>query len=326
MPWHCYHSRDPAASAATLLPTSETPVIFNAFLRFAARLFMPGIAREMAREGQMDFRKQGADREYDLGNYIRVEDNGSDTTIIAFAGMAVLFAGMPQFEFRSILKKAGQGCNLIFVRDTRRAGYCEAPDGTPTGLQFYERIIREALDQLGSKYNIALGASAGGAGAFYVSSRLPIHQIITFSPGFPPEVYFAPATQLHTYFGLWRLIREPMAYFEVLLVTLAGLYIYRRAKQLRGEEGIPDIMGDYLRMKPEPPRATIFYGERCRPDSNQARMFQHVPQIHLRPVPTGRHNCAGVLKHLGTLESSIAEEIEAGLSAWQAGQKDAATA
>ncbi len=309
-------SRRFATLSANLLQ-QESSVIRNFLIKLISRLFMPGIAKEMEREGQFDFQKRGPEEEYDYSQYIQVEDNGSDVTIVSFAGMAVLFAGMPQFEFRHMLKRAAKGCNLVFVRDLRRAGYCQAPDGTPTGLDFYERIVGDALKQLGSKYNIAMGASAGGAGAFYVSSRLPIHQIITFSPGFPPEVYFNRRTQLSTYFNLWRLIREPAAYFEVLLVTVGGMYVYHRACKLLGEKGIPDITGDYLKIKPAPPRATIFYGERCVPDRNQALLHRDIPQVTIRPVDTGRHNCAGFLRKQGQLVAVLTEEIEAGLSAWR---------
>lgn len=267
-------------------------------------------------EDRFELRPEDGGEAIDYGQYIQIEDNGADVTIVSFAGMAILFAGMPQFEFRRILRESAKGCNLVFVRDMRRTGYLEAPDGTATGADFYTRLVGDALERLGSTYNIALGASAGGAEAFYLASRLPIHQIITFAPAFPPEVYLEWRTQLATYFNIRQLLREPAAYFEVLLVTLGGVYLHRRASRLLGKDWMPDITASYQGIEPEPPRATIFYGERSIPDRNQALMHQDIPQIHVRPLPTGRHNCAGFLKKRGQLGEALSKEIEAGRSEW----------
>lgn len=58
-----------------------------------------------------------------------VENNGADITIFCFASGAVLYAGLPTFEFRKILQDTGCKLNLVFLRDIRRMGYHVAPDG-----------------------------------------------------------------------------------------------------------------------------------------------------------------------------------------------------
>lgn len=291
--------------------------IFNWFLRAAARVFLPSIAKEMEREGQLDFRDKPKGGEYDLSDYLRVEDNGSDVTIFSFAGMAVLFAGMPQFEFRKMLVGNGKKYNLVFLRDIHRAAYTLAPDGTNRGWEFFPRIVKETMEQLGSKYNVAMGASAGGAGAFYNCAYIPFNQVVTFSPGFPQDIYINGRVFWQALFDIKKLFREPAAYFEVLMVVLGARYVWRRLCRINGHDQIPDITAGYLAAKPKPPRATIFYGMRCAPDTEQAMRLKDIPSIKLVPVNSGRHNCAADLKKQGLLAKAIADEIEAGVAEWR---------
>ena len=291
----------------------------NFFIKLLSRIFMPSLARSMEQEGTFDFTDPGiSSGDFDRSQFIQVEDNGSDVTIVSFAGMAVLYAGMPQFEFRQMLKENDNNYNLVFVRDPRRAGYFEHPTGGPGGIDFYMPLVNETLEQLGSTYNVAIGASAGGAGAFYVSSFARIHQIVAFAPGFPPRVYIEPGRQLRTYFNLKKLLTEPAAYAEVVLVTLGANLVWRKICRVHGEENVPDITQCYLDVTPQPPRATIIFGARCAPDAAQAAYHKDIPSITLMPLDSGRHNCAADLKKKGMLGKTILGEIEAGLAAWRA--------
>lgn len=256
--------------------------------------------------------------EIDLSDYLHVENNGSDVTVFSFAGAAVLFAGMPQFEFKKLLAEHGKGYNLVFLRDPQRSAFTKAPDGSYRGLKFFQGLIGDVMEELGSSYNVALGASAGGSGAFYLSTQMPIQQLITFSPAFPSSAYTDPATPRRAFFDFKKLLMEPKAYFEVLFVTLGARFIWRKVSKAVGEENIPDLARLYAETKPVPPRATIFYGRRCRPDSAQAESLRHLPTIRLRPVESGRHNCAADLKKQGILGKVIMDEIEAGLHEWRA--------
>ena len=268
----------------------------------------------MEAEGQFQKRMQeeGGPRASD---YLLVEDNGAEVTIIAFAGIAVLYAGMPQFEFHRMLKRIGIPTNLIMVRDIQRSAYCLTPDGKPNGTVFYENMIHSALKQLNSKYNVAMGASAGGAAAFYFSGRLPIDHIITFSPGFPAEIYTNYKTRLMVLGNMKQLFREPGAYAEVLLVTYGATLFDRRIKRLSNGAGAVDVLKGYLSAKPAPARVSLFYGEDCIPDRNQADMMRPYDTVHLRPLPTGRHNCASFLHKQGKLISTLKEEVVLGMQA-----------
>jgi hypothetical protein len=300
--------------------------ILNFFIKLASRIFMPTLAKNMAEEGTFDFTESGAPgSELDRSEFIQVEDNGSDVTIVSFAGAAVLFAGLPQFEFRQMLKENDNNYNLVFVRDPRRSAYFEHPNGGPGGIEFYMPLVNETLEALGSTYNVALGASAGGAGAFYVSAFTRIHQIIAFAPVFPPELYIDPWNQLKSYFDLKKLLTEPAAYAEVVLIILAAHLIIWKVHRVHGKDNVPNITQSYLDVTPQPPRATIFYGERCVQDRAQAMYHKDIPTIHLRPVDSGRHNCAGDLKKKGLLGKTILAEIDAGRDAWRRAQTGTTT-
>lgn len=293
--------------------------ILNFFIKLASRIFMPDLAKNMAHEGTFDFTESGAPGDtLDRGRFIQVEDNGSDVTIVSFAGAAVLFAGLPQFEFRQMLKENDNNYNLVFVRDPRRSAYFEHPEGGKGGLEFYMPLVNEVLEELGSSYNVALGASAGGFGAFYVSSFTNIQQIIAFAPIFPPELYVNPKNQFKSYFDIRKLLTQPAAYAEVVLIIIAAHLVIWKVYRIHGKENVPDITQCYLDVKPSPPRATIFYGERCVQDRAQALYHKDIPSVHLHPIDSGRHNCAGDLKKRGLLGKTILAEIDAGRAEWRA--------
>ena len=292
--------------------------ILNALLKLLIRIFVPRYARDLEHEGQFDFRKKIVDRrDIDPSVYINVEDNGSDVTVISFAGMGLLYAGMPRFEFRRTLREGGRSYNLIFVRDVHRAFYCMAPDGSPSGLAFFEGLLRDALSQLHSKYNVAIGTSGGASIAFYLSRDLPLHQIIGFNATFPLDVYSSRANRRAALLDFRKLITAPGPYIEILLITFGGRLVYNRMCRLLGEENVPDITKCYLSKRPRPARATIYYSARCRPDAEQALLLKDIPTITIKPVDCNRHNFMEEWVRSGRMGQAIKEEIEAGLAAWR---------
>ncbi|MBL7648101.1 MAG: hypothetical protein JNK74_18105 [Candidatus Hydrogenedentes bacterium] len=309
---------------SVLFPKRDFMAILNYLVKLVTRTFMPELSRNMESEGTFNFNDpQSAQGDVDLSRYIQVEDNGSDVTIVSFAGMAVLFAGMPQFEFRNMLKEDRNNYNLVFLRDPYRTGYFRQPDGGGDGADFYPELVNQTLARLGSTYNVAIGASAGGYVAFYVSSRAKIDQIVAFSPCFPPEVYLGLKNQLKVYFNLPQLLRSPADFAEVFLVTVAAQLVWRKMRGYLAGKTLPDVTRLYLDTQPAPPRATIFYGERSVPDADQARRHIGVGNITVKPLDTGRHNCAAFLKKRGLLGKTILAEIDAGLAARKAALQSA---
>ena len=120
-----------------LFPKRDFMAILNYLVKLVTRTFMPELSRNMESEGTFDFTDpQSTQGAVDLSRFIQVEDNGSDVTIISFAGMAVLFAGMPQFEFRNMLKEDRNNYNLIFLRDPYGTGYFRQHNGGGNGADF----------------------------------------------------------------------------------------------------------------------------------------------------------------------------------------------
>jgi len=168
--------------------------ILNVIVKLFIRIFMPGIARSLEEEGQFDFRDKVPGRdETDVSLYIDVEDNGAGVTLVCFAGMAVLYAAMPKFEFRKTLMTGRDGYNFVWVRDIHRASYYLAPDGSPNGFAFYTRIIGDALERLGSAHNIAIGASGGVFGLLLAYALMfPHRKVVPLIPPIPmPAWLFA---------------------------------------------------------------------------------------------------------------------------------------
>jgi len=289
--------------------------LLNGVVRLFFRTFLPGIAKSLEREGQFDFReKSSAGMAVDPSLCIEVENNGSDVTLICFAGMAVLYAAMPKFEFRKTLLDCGGRYNFIWIRDVHRSLYNRAPDGSPNGFAAYTRLIGDALAGLNSTFNVMIGASGGGAAAFAFSGVLPVHQVIAFNPAFPASVYCSRENLRKVLFDVKKLLFTPLDYFEVLLVTLGGLYLWRHVCRVIGPENVPDAFEHYV-SKQWSARAAVFYSTRAWPDARQALSLKDVPGITLRPVDCGRHNCMGELKRRGEFGAVIHQEIINGLNA-----------
>ncbi len=288
--------------------------LFRPFARLLVRVFFPGIAKSLDEEGQFDLRgaRSNSD-EIDLSRHIDVEDNGSDTTLVCFAGMAVLYAAMPKFEFRKTLAESGGVYNFVWVRDIYRAFYDLAPDGSSGGLAFYARIVADALGKLNSRHNIAIGASGGGAAAFAFSGILPIHHVIAFNPTFPLGAYCSRKNICGILLDFRKLLRKPKNYIEVVFVTLGVRYLLHRNYRIVGAKNMTNPLECYLRKQP-PARATVFYSTRCLPDAQQIEQFKDIPTVFVKPIESARHNCMAELKLRGELGALIHNEIIAGLA------------
>lgn len=298
--------------------------ILNAVVRLFIRVCLPGIAKSLKEEGQFDFRDKAAGTEgIARATYIDVEDNGVDVTLVCFAGMAALYAAMPKFEFRRCLTDNRSSYNFVWVRDVHRASYDLAPDGSPNGFAFFTKAIGDALADLNSTYNVAIGASGGGAAAFAFSGVLPIHQIVAFNPGFPLGFCSRWDIMREVLLDWKKLLSRPLDYCELVLVVLSARYLSKRTCRLVGEENMTDTLESYLRKQP-PARATVFYSAHSMPDAEQTRPLETIQEIRLKPVDSGRHNCMCELKKRGELGALILEEIRAGLAERAGKQSQAA--
>ena len=268
---------------------------------------MPGAASALKTEGQFSLADHSRSGTLEPSAYIDVEDNGADVTLISFAGMAVLYAAMPKFEFKSMLQEGGGNYNFVFVRDVFRSSYRLAPDGSGDGIGFYERVVRDALEGLNAKCTIAIGMSGGAEAAFRISGATPIDRIIAFNPAFPMEHHGSWSNIGICLLDLKKLVTEPGAYFETLFVTLGTCYLWRRNRRLIGYEDPKLPLRDYLRRAAP---AVLYYSHRCIPDVRQALALKDVPSITLTVLESSRHNCLVEMKNKGVAGKFIGEEIQ----------------
>lgn len=278
----------------------------NFFYRCGMRIFMPDLARQMAQEGIFALPKPGDEGSRE---FMRVENNGADTTIFAFSGLDVLYAGLARYEFQKVLRQLGAPANLVFIRDIHRMGFHLKPDGTPGGIPYYAESIRRTKAQLGAHRNIAIGSSIGGSAAFSFGALCGMDELVIFGAAFNLDGFTAPEA-LRRVLCDWRLLFcEPRAYVELLIVTLAARWARANMARQLGEGHIVQPLELYAGA-PAKPAITLLFGERSKPDSAQAQLIKDFPNTQLIPLPTGRHNTPAFLKQRGELTARIAEALK----------------
>lgn len=294
---------------ALLLQGDTDTLIAHHLYKWLASTFVPDVAKNMDKEGTFNF---GKNEEIDLkaNPHVLIEDRGSDVTVFSFAGMAVLFAGLPAFEFKKLLHEQGDDFNLVFFRDVSRSAYTMTPDGKEGGPEFYRAEVERVMRELGSKYNVSIGASAGGAMAFYMAMSTGMDQIVTFSPVLHRDVYTDPRFAAYNLFNLPKLVTEPQAYAEVSLMTLAALALKRKVQAEYKTRLWRNVSQFYCDMEESRPHATVYYGKRCMSDTVTAKRIEHLDEVRIVPVDTGRHNCAAILKRDKIMGDSILNEIK----------------
>ena len=253
-------------------------------------------------------------------NYVLVENKGADTTVFSFSGVAGVsgmtwrLGGVPTFEFRGFFSKHGGGCNLVFFRDIQAMMYQMTPDRKSGGAEFHETAVNRLKEELGATYNVTIGASGGGAAAFYYGVKCGMDRVIAFAPLLDFGAWTDLQARWANYLDYRKALTHPVEYGEVLTVTLVAKTLKRRMERRLTEAPILDAASIYREASPRPP-ATILYGEGCRPDVRQAELLADLPEVTLRPVPTGRHGCPMYLKKQGLLASAVLEELGKGSAA-----------
>ncbi|MDX9975601.1 MAG: hypothetical protein RBU21_21640 [FCB group bacterium] len=270
--------------------------------RLAVRLFLPHLHESLKQEDAASVFKAGAPE------YAVVEDRGSDKTIFSFAGAAMLYAGMPAFEFRKMLRDVAEDYNLVFYRDVYRMLYHVGPQGQPDGLAFYQADIRRIADTLGSRHNVSIGASAGAGAAVYFGTQCGFNKILSFNQPLPTGVWSDLSAQFGNYCNIKKLAQYPGEYAENALISLAATWMQGQLRRAGIQDGW-DPFALYA-SAPQRPPMTVFYGARCNCDSRNAERLRSIPEAKLVPLPIGLHNCATHLKRQNTLAETIRAELE----------------
>ncbi|MFO0696093.1 MAG: hypothetical protein U0230_21195 [Polyangiales bacterium] len=245
---------------------------------------------------------------------LEVRDRGSDVTLVSFAGLAALHGGMVNYEFTNLLRRHGLEANLVFVRDPLLACYHLAPDGGTDGIAYYEGRVREALEKLGSRYNVAIGTSIGGMAALLFAQRCGMDRVLAFSPSWPPERYLLNGS-LSVRLRRWKvLFRHPGAFFERLILGQMARISQRTLKRTVGEGAIVDLEAEMKRAR-RLPKITVYYGEGCDPDVITAGALREAGAAETVALPTAMHNTTAFLKQRGDLVNLILDTVEEGMVA-----------
>ncbi len=249
----------------------------------------------------------------DDASVIEIRDRKSDITVVSFAGLAALHGGMVNYEFTNLLRKHGLTPNLVFVRDPLCACYHIAPDGTPTGLAYYEARVREAVEKLGARHNVAIGTSIGGMAAVAFGHRVGFDQVIAFSPSWPPERYMLDNSLAGLVARAKLLIRRPGAWIERLLLGHMARISAERLRDAVGAD-VLDLEAE-LATSTSLPDLTVYHGEGCEPDVLTAKALCEAADAHVITLPTLMHNSTGYLARRGELVGSVFDRIEVSMHA-----------
>lgn len=286
--------------------------LLDFIFKWTLKIIQPAEARRMEQDGALALPKMAGALPEDM-DYVYIDDRGADLTVFAYSGMDSLFAGRARYEFRKLFSSLEVPCNLVCFRDPRTAAFHVGFDGVTPGIDYYSARTKEIMEQLGARYNVALGSSSGGQAAFAFATRCGMDKIIAFSPAFPHSVYRAPVNVLKSFFNVPVLFREPQAWLETMIVTIAVIWmedVTARRARLAEPLKIWDTWSWYENAGAARPQASVYYGARSIPDVRQARMLSQFPQVTLTPVDTARHNCPAVLLKRGQLHEVLAAELK----------------
>lgn len=273
--------------------------------RSGMRIFMPDLARQMEQDGLLDLPREG---EAPSIEFMKVENNNADVTIFAFSGLDVLFAGLARYEFQRVLHDLGMNANFVFMRDVHRMGFQLKPDGSPGGAEFYVEAIKKTMAELGASRNIAIGSSIGGSAAFAFGTAAGMDELVLFGAAFNFDGFSAPGMVTKCALDWRKLLREPRAYAELLIVTLAARWAVKSFEKKVGVNNVTRPL-DLYQQSEKKPALTLLYGETSWPDAAQAALVRGFARTRLVPLPTGRHNTPAFLKARGELAPRIAEAI-----------------
>jgi len=285
-------------------------LIQEAIFRLATRIMLPDLVEQMKAEGAFHLKIADPEATLEESEYLIIEDNQADVTIVTFTGPDILYMGHSRHHLRGVLKRAARrfgGANLVFLRDPQRLGFMLRPDGSPGGMEYYAGLVRDTLERLGASHNVAVGASWGGSIAHYIACLCGMHQVITFSPMYKPDPYLGMRGLLRSCLSLKLLVREPRAYSEVIVVTLSAWWCYKRVCERAGGD-LPDISRTYRDMNPRP-GMSLYYGVSAHGDAWQSKLMEEFAEVKHVPLPTGRHNTPGYLYAQRQLDKIIATEI-----------------
>jgi predicted esterase YcpF (UPF0227 family) len=109
--------------------------------------------------------------------------NGSKHLIISFGGMALLFGGIPPFEFLTYLSSTYKNdCDLVFYIDSRQCWYHKGIEHITTGIDETAAYLDELIKRGNYDKVIFMGVSAGGYASILFGSLCHVNHVLAFIP------------------------------------------------------------------------------------------------------------------------------------------------
>lgn len=213
---------------------------------------------------------------------VNTVDGQTDVVVIAFGGMKNSIAGLPPFEFLSML---GDGeAATVFVRDLDQVWYHCGVRGLSTNISETAAALRHLMADIGAQRVVTLGTSAGGFAAILFGALIEAHSVIAFAP----QTFLTHRLRLVHRELRWR----------------------SQVRDLRRRTQPADRVLDLrsvLRRSQTP--IAVHVGTHERLDGTHARHIASLPCVDLKWHPAG-HNVAKHLRDTGQLEQVVRDAVE----------------
>jgi hypothetical protein len=216
------------------------------------------------------------------GIHVDVERAGA-TLLIAFGGLRGKVAGMPVFEFFSLVEREDLRAKRIFVRDLRQAWYQRGVDGAGQTVPEVAARLRELAGTSGAGRVVTVGASAGGFGAILFGALIGATEVHAFSP----QTF---VDRRHRVLFLERRFAREIASLRAAPPP---------------DERFMDLKAVLASVVPGAARCVIHYPAFNLRDSLHARRMGALPNVELRPYRMRAHNVIGRLRDDGRLPALL---------------------
>jgi len=217
---------------------------------------------------------EGAEQVWHSENVMLMRRPGG-VTVIAFAGIAQAFGGMPPFNFMRAMRNAT--ANVIFVRDPHSKWFGNPIAGLGNNPREMSLSLQRLAAELGTQEVCLLGISAGAFAAMLFSTLLDYPcRVLAFSP----QTCIAPA-------------------------FLAKIGDRRYLKELRGrlDQEFDDLV-PLVSAVPSHLRFDVVLGLHDPLDTRHIQRLEGLSNIHIHRLHCG-HNTAGHLKQRRLLRDTL---------------------
>jgi hypothetical protein len=216
------------------------------------------------------------------GIHVDIEREGS-TLLIAFGGIKGRFAGIPAFEFFSLIARENPAVKRVFVRDLKQAWYQRGVERVGANVPEVATRLREIVATAEAERVVAIGASAGGFGAILFGTLVEATEVHAFSP--------------QTFIGRAH---------RALYLDFRNRSQIAALREVRG--GVDRRYLDLKRVVARagaPTRYVIHYPARNRLDARHALRMRSLPGVALRAYAMAGHNVVGRLREEGALPALL---------------------